>query len=65
MPHNFEWNGAPEQSEFGGGGKCGRNQFKLNPDTALAPKGGPMFLWGTLPVLRFRGHVLRMPVDRL
>ncbi|KAI3068615.1 CAZyme family GH18 [Aspergillus niger] len=39
MPKNCEWNGAPERSEFGCDGKCGKNQFKLNQDTALDAEG--------------------------
>ncbi|RYP24055.1 hypothetical protein DL765_000783 [Monosporascus sp. GIB2] len=39
MPHNCEWNGAPERNVFGCSGKCGDRTFELNQDTAIDPKG--------------------------
>lgn len=47
MPKNCKWNGAPLRSEFGCSGKCGSNQFLLNTDTSVDPKGAGSCFTGT------------------
>lgn len=39
MPKNCKWNGAPERSEFGCSGSCGKTQFLLNTDSFKDDRG--------------------------
>lgn len=55
MPKNCEWTGAPEQSEIGCSGSCGKKQFQLATDSYIDYKGTGSCYQGRRSV----SHILR------